>query len=84
MWPFRKKKKLEIVEAFYHEDRRVLFVKYSNGELIGYHGSETVWRETPWMGRCDSSTEGILSDIYAYIKVNGNPYPTSHLKKQTS
>ncbi len=70
-----------IVEATYDHKKEVMTVKYHNGQISQYQGSSTVWHSYPMMHRIGTLGEGRLCDIYKYIKIHGNPYPTAHDKK---
>lgn len=69
-----------IVTAEYFAD--ILTLTYSDGRVIRYKGSYTVWYRLPAMKRCSTGKEGELSDICGYIKFWGNPYPTAHKGKR--
>lgn len=71
-------KPANIVDATYDEKTQTMTVNFSDGETVKYYGSSTVWFIMPYMVRCGSSKESKLSEIYQYIKVHGNPYPTAH------
>lgn len=58
----------------------VMIVTYKNGKQRRYKGSGTVWHQLPMMERAGTLKESTLSDIWSYIHLYGNPYPSAHKK----
>lgn len=75
----RKKPKFE--KATQQGD--IIIFYYSDQRTRHFKGSNTVWHELPFMGRCSTPIEYKLCDIEGYVKQWGNPYPTAHLKEKT-
>lgn len=69
-----------VVKAEYKND--IMSLEYSNGAVLKYKGSGTVWYCLPYLKRCSTATESYLSEYYTYIQYWGNTYPNAH-KEQT-
>ncbi len=74
----KKVLKPTLSEATYNEAEEILSVLYSNGKLIQYKGSSSVWHKLPTMERCDTPLETQLSGIWHYIKHYDGDYPHAH------
>ena len=70
-----------IISATY--EKEIMTVEYSDGNIIEYKGSATVWHALPYMSRCGTGTESELSRIYNYIQHYGNNYPDAHKTQQS-
>lgn len=71
---------LSVVTAEYRN--HTMAIEWDDGTKTEYHGSCTVWYELPLMKRCDTSTEGLLCEMWEYNKKWGGPYPKAHRMSQ--
>jgi hypothetical protein len=59
-------------------NNRTLTIKWSNGKIVEYEGSGTVWCELPYMRRCSTNMESLLYQIYSYCRKWNGEYPNAH------